>query len=252
MDTRIVQLTDLHLHRDPAARLAGVDTWRTFRAVLDCVRRDHGNFDHLVLTGDFAQDESLETYLMLREALGEWTGRCRLVPGNHDDPAKLRQAFPECVENAHGPLTFDLAGNAWHVIGLDSHLPGEVKGRVDGEQLAWLASRLAERRDTPTLLFMHHPPLPIRVEWLDEIGMDTPAGLVDLIEISPQVKIVCAGHVHQAFSGRIGTAAMFTTPSTCVQFAARADKTFDTRAAGYRTFTLHDDGHFDTGVHRIS
>jgi Icc protein len=103
---------------------------------------------------------------------------------------------------------------------------------------------------TRTLLFVHHPPIAINVAWLDKIALDEAAELVDLIKASPQIKVICAGHVHQEFAGRIGAAAVFTTPSTSVQFGARAEKSFDTRAAGYRTFRLDDDCH--TEVHRLS
>ena len=70
MSVRIVQLSDLHLYRDPDSLLAGVPTWATFRAVLDLVSRQQDDFDYLILTGDLAQDEALETYKMLRETLG--------------------------------------------------------------------------------------------------------------------------------------------------------------------------------------
>ena len=39
-------------------------------------------------------------------------------------------------------------------------------------------------------------------------------------------------------------------PSTCVQFGARREKSFDDRMAGYRAFTLSDDG-FRTHVQRL-
>lgn len=251
MSVRIVQLTDLHLYQDPAGRLAGVPTWDTFRSVLAQVRRQHGDFDYLILTGDLAQDESLETYLTLREALGDWVARCRIIPGNHDDRAHLRKAFPELFPENEGALTFVLSASGWRIVGLDSHIPGEVRGRVDGAQLDWLRTILTSAPGTPTLLFVHHPPIPIEVAWLDRLGLNEATELVELIETSPDVKVVCAGHVHQAFVGRIGTAEMYTTPSTCVQFAARAEKTFDTQMAGYRTFTLDEDGHH-TDVHRLS
>ncbi len=251
MSVRIVQLTDLHLYQDPACLLAGVPTWVTFRSVLEQVKRQHSDFDYLILTGDLAQDEALETYLMLREALGDWVARCRIIPGNHDDRANLRKAFPELFSDNEGSLTFVLSAGGWRIIGLDSHVPGEVKGRVDGPQLAWLRTELASTPGTPTLLFVHHPPVPINVTWIDELGLDEAIELVELIEDSPDIRVVCAGHVHQAFAGRIGTAEMYTTPSTCVQFAARAEKAFDTKMAGYRTFTLDEDGHH-TEVHRLS
>ena len=250
MSSHIVQATDAHLFRDPDGVLAGVSTWKTFRAVLEQIDRRHGNFDYLILTGDLAQDEELETYLMLREALGDWLDRCRIIPGNHDNPANLRQAFPELFPDDEGPLTFALSTADWKVIGLDSHLPGETKGRVDPNQLQWLRDQLRMGPSTQTLLFVHHPPMAINVDWLDKIGLDGAADLVDLIEASPQVKAICAGHVHQEFAGQIGATAMYTTPSTCVQFGARTEMSFDTRAAGYRTIQL-DDG-FHTEVHRLS
>lgn len=250
MSIRIVQLTDLHLYQDPAGRLAGVPTWATFRSVLEQVRRQQNDLDYLILTGDLAQDEVLETYLMLREALGSWVARCRIIPGNHDDRANLRKAFPELFSENEGALTFVLSAGGWRIIGLDSHVPGEVRGRVDGVQLAWLRTELASACGTPTLLFVHHPPIPINVAWIDKLGLDEATELVELIETSPDIKVVCAGHVHQAFAGHIGAAEMYTTPSTCVQFAARAEKAFDTQMAGYRTFTLDEDGHH-TEVHRL-
>ena len=250
MSIRIVQITDTHLYRDPNGVLSGVPTWKTFRAIVGQIGRQHGDFDYLMLTGDLAEDGELETYLMLREALGDWLARCRIIPGNHDNPANLRKAFPDLFPQDEGPLTFSLSTSDWKIIGLDSHLPGETKGRVDVDQLEWLREQLRMDPDTRTLLFIHHPPIAIRVPWLDRIGLDGATDVIGLIKASPQIRVICAGHVHQEFAGQIGAAAMYTTPSTCVQFGARTEKSFDTRAAGYRTIRL-DDGH-QTEVHRLS
>ena len=249
MSIRIVQVTDTHLFCEPDGVLAGVPTWQTFRAVLRKIGREHRDFDHLILTGDLAQDEELETYLMLREALGDWIERCRIIPGNHDDRANLRKAFPELFSQQEEPLTFTLSTGGWKIIGLDSHLPGETKGRVDAGQLQWLRDELRQDPGARILLFIHHPPVAINVRWLDDIGLDGAFDLVNLIEASPQIRVICAGHVHRAFKGRIGAAAVYTTPSTCVQFGARSEKSFDRKAAGYRTLRLHDGHH--TEVHRL-
>ena len=172
MSIHIVQLTDLHLFEDPDGLLAGVRTWSTFRAVLDEVKKLHGDLDYLILTGDLAQDEALPTYLMLREALGDWVPCCRIIPGNHDNRAHLRDAFPELFEESQDKLTFALSTGGWRILGLDTHVPGQVRGRVDDAQLEWLRAQLASAPATPTLLFLHHPPVPINVGWLDELGLD--------------------------------------------------------------------------------
>jgi Icc protein len=250
MRTRIVQLSDLHLYRDRGGLLAGVRTWATFDAVLDLVSRRHEDFDYLVLTGDLAQDEALETYVMLRDALGDWMQRCRIVPGNHDDRGNLREVFPELFPKGEGLLTFTLQCHGWCVVGLDSQVPGETRGHIDGDQLRWLEAQLARCPGWPALLFVHHPPVPVNVAWIDALGLYDAADFVALIEASPQIKLICAGHVHQEFGGRVGAAAVYTTPSTCVQFGARKEKTFDIRMAGYRTITLAKDG-YHTEVHRL-
>jgi Icc protein len=250
MSTRIVQITDTHLFRDPQGVLAGIPTWKTFTAVLRQIEQYHGDFDYLILTGDLAQDEELETYRILRETLGDWIERCRILPGNHDDRGHLRKVFPELFKDNDDPLTFTLSSEGWEIIGLDSHIPGETQGRIEIGQMQWLRDQLQMSPNSPTLLFLHHPPVAISVDWLDRIGLDDAQDLIELIKASPQIKAVCAGHVHQEFEGRIGSAAIYTTPSTCVQFGARTEKSFDTKAAGYRLLQLDDDCH--TQVHRLS
>jgi Icc protein len=247
----VIQLTDLHLFADRTSELAGIRTWDTFEAILGEVRARHPDFDLLVLTGDLAQDEKPETYTMLREALGDWSVRCRMIPGNHDDPWLLRQAFAEGFTDAGSSLAFESRCGDWRVIGLDSHVPGQIYGRIGAPQLEWLAACLDSQPDLPTLLFVHHPPVSIDVAWLDATGLQAPMDLCALIERCPQVRVVCSGHVHQQSATNIAGTPVYTTPSTCVQFGARAEKSFDPRTAGYRSFTLHPDG-FSTEVHRLS
>ena len=250
MSIRIVQITDTHLFKDPKSVLAGISTWKTFTAVLKQIEQYHSDFDYLILTGDLAQDEELETYRMLRKALGDWLERCRIIPGNHDNRAHLRSVFPELFPDNDDPLTFTLSREGWRIIGLDSHIPGDTQGRIEPPQMQWLRDQLRMNPSSRTLLFLHHPPVAIRVDWLDKIGLSNAQNLIELIEASPQIKAVCAGHVHQEFEGRIGSAALYTTPSTCVQFGARNEKSFDTTAAGYRLLQL--DENFHTEVHRLS
>ena len=244
----VIQLTDLHLFADRRGELAGIRTWDTFEAILADVRARHADFDLLVLTGDLVHDDTLKTYEMLREALGDWSVRCRMIPGNHDDPRLLRQIFAEGFSNAGNALAFESRCGAWQVIGLDSHVQGQVAGRIGAAQLEWLAACL--ETELPTLLFLHHPPVPIDVAWLDATRLEAAMGLCALIERSPQVRAVCAGHVHQESAMNIAGTPVYTTPSTCVQFGARAEKSYDPQTPGYRSFTLHADG-FSTEVHRL-
>ena len=84
-DTRILQLTDLHLFSDPEATLKGIPTRQTLQSVVDSVLRLESRFDHVIITGDHTHDECPESYAVVREMLGQWIDQLAIVPGNHDD-----------------------------------------------------------------------------------------------------------------------------------------------------------------------
>lgn len=239
MPFQILQLTDLHLLADPAERRKGVPTRETFRDVLQLVRARHPDFDLAVFSGDLAHDEQLETYRALRDLLGDWLPRCRFLPGNHDDRRFLRSAFSGIVEGGRRPIGFAANLGEWRILGLDTHVPGEVRGHIEDEQLDWLEADLAEHADRPTLIFMHHPPISVHSAWLDRLGLDDAEQFEQLILASPQVKLICAGHIHHEFHGRLGKADVYTTPSTGVQFEPAADEpTYAAEPPGYRVITL--------------
>lgn len=241
---RIIQLTDLHLTCDPKGRLKAVPTWETLREVLAHVREQAGGWDLLVLTGDLAQDELPETYALLREQLAEWLPRCRIVPGNHDNRAGLRQVFPEIARSAGEFLSFEETLGDWRVIGVDTHQPGEVAGKISEDQLAWLADHLEHSRTHPTLLFMHHPPLSVNSPWLDRIALADPKPFCDLIQANPQIRAIATGHVHHVFQGKLGSTDVLTTPSTAIQFEPGGEMaSFTNDPPGYRVFDLKENSY---------
>jgi Icc protein len=246
----IIQLTDLHLLRDFAGCLKGVPTWETFREVLGQVRDQAGKFDLMVLSGDLAHDELAETYALLREELGELVPRCRIAPGNHDNRAGLRDMFPEIVPCGEF-LSFQETLGPWQVIGLDTHQPGEVSGRIGQDQLDWLSGQLKQSKDHPTLLFMHHPPISVNSPWLDKIALETPKPLCELIQANPQVRAIATGHVHHVFQGKLSHADVFTTPSTGIQFEPQGEESsYTLDPPGYRIFDLGETG-YQTEVRRL-
>lgn len=241
MPTRILQLTDLHLLADSGGRANGVPTRDAFRDVIRFINTSGADYDAVVLTGDLAQDEVLDTYNVVRDMLGTWTSRCRIIPGNHDLRDGIRQVFPELVP-ADGPITFSLSIGGWQLIGLDSHVPGETTGRIDSPQLRWLGKQLAETEHQPTILFIHHPPFSVNSAWMDSMGLVDSGPVLELIRSSPQVQMVCAGHVHMEFAGQVGHTRVLTTPSTAFQFDPNANEpVFDSLPPGFRVIYLDGD-----------
>ena len=249
---RLIQLTDLHLLCDPLARLKGVPIWETFREVLDHIKNNAGEWDLLVITGDLAHDELTETYQRLREELGDWLPRCRLIPGNHDNRHGLRQVFPDILCHSAGEfLSFQKKLGEWRVLGLDTQEPGSLCGRISGNQYDWLAQQMEEFPQNPALLFLHHPPISVRSPWLDKIGLENPQPLCDFIQAYPNIRAVATGHVHHVFQGKIGTTDLFTTPSTAIQFEPNGDaSSYTLDPPGYRMFDLEETG-YQTQVIRL-
>jgi 3',5'-cyclic-AMP phosphodiesterase len=251
MTVRILHVTDCHLFADPTVELKEICTRDRFNRVLAALRAELPRAERLIITGDLAHDERKETYEALRELLGEWLPRVRVVPGNHDDRQAMRETFREVVENVHGRNVFSESLGNWRLIGLDTQINGALPGEVGAPQFAWLEEQLAASPQ-PTVLFLHHPPVSVGSAWLDRIGLTDAAALWNLLDRFPQVRVLCSGHVHQELAIQRGGVLVLTTPSTGVQFVPEAETLIvDDGLPGYRVLELQDDGGVRTRVVRV-
>ena len=197
---KIIQVTDLHLlpeggqvfESDPGARFAA--------AVAD-INRHHGDATLCVLTGDLAHDAEPGAYANLRRLLGDLTVPYRLVPGNHDDRANLRAAFPEVGTDTGGFLQSHLDTEAGRLVFLDTVDVGVHSGAYCDARLAWLEDALAGAEGRPAYLFMHHPPMPLAFPRLDQYRILEGERLGDLLSRFDNVRHLFFGHVHRPISG---------------------------------------------------
>jgi 3',5'-cyclic AMP phosphodiesterase CpdA len=192
----IVQLSDPHIRVGPddagsAAALA---------AAVERVNALPQRPDAVLVSGDVADGGADAEYERARELLAPLGVPVHLIAGNHD-------RFPE--RTAYAVRCGDL-----RLVACDTSLPGRDDGRLDVD---WLAARLAENPQAPTLIAMHHPPVPIGIPWLDVIGLQDRAALSALLAASPQVRAVVAGHVHRAAFGRLAGVPVLTCASTNLQ-----------------------------------
>jgi Icc protein len=251
--TRILQLSDLHPFADPDARLFGIPTRELLQDVLAHVQESGVRADHVVVTGDLTHDELPETYAAVRELLEPVLGRLWPLPGNHDGRAALRSAFGDriCGDGADR-INFAFAAGDWLCLGLDTHVPGSVGGRIGADQVEWIRGRLDEYAPRAAVLFMHHPPVELGLAWLDRIGVEDAHLLQELLAEEPRIRLVCCGHVHHESSNQVGAAEVVTVPSTGLQFSSVSDVAqFVTAPPGYRIIDLNGDG-YSTSVVRLS
>jgi Icc protein len=250
--TQILQLSDLHPFAAPDERLFGIPTRELLTEVLAHVQASGLRPDHVVVTGDHTHDELPETYAAVRELLEPFLDRLWLLPGNHDDRAVLQAAFDDRIPvDGAGRITFSFRAGDWLCLGLDTHVPGAVSGRIGADQVGWIREQLDQHRPRAAVLFMHHPPVELGLAWLDRIGLEDARLLQDLLAEEPRIRLVCCGHVHHESSTRLGAAEIVTVPSTGLQFSPVSDVAeFVTAPPGYRLIELGDDG-YSTRVVRL-
>jgi Icc protein len=240
----VLQLTDPHLFAAPAVML-GVDTEASLRAVLAAIRRDHGNADLLLATGDLSHDGSELSYHRFAHAVTPLGMPVRCLPGNHDAPAALKRALGAWTE----PIT-DIG--AWRVILLDSRADGSNAGHLERQQFELLDHALATAHGRPALVAMHHNAVQVNADWRDAMMLDNAPELFRHLTRWGNARILLWGHVHQHFDRRRGNVRLLATPSTCFQFTIRDGRhRLDPQAPGYRWLKLYPDGSIATGVRRL-
>jgi 3',5'-cyclic AMP phosphodiesterase CpdA len=155
----------------------------------------------VLVTGDLADGSTPAEYARFAELVAPLPVPVHVIPGNHDQELEWE-----------GPRAVDCGG--LRVVLCDTMRPGRDDGHLD---LDWLAAELAP--PAPTIVAMHHPPVPIGIGGLDAIGLPESdrAGLTALLERSPHVLRVIAGHVHRTAFATLGGTPVVTCASTNLQ-----------------------------------
>lgn len=195
----IAQISDLHLRAGGALTFERFDTADALTRAIDHINGLDPLPDVTLATGDLTDDGRPEEYAALRAALDRLRMPAYVIPGNHDDRANLRQAFADRgYLPAEGEfLHYTVETWPLRLIGLDTVIPGEVGGGLCPNRLAWLAARLGEQPVRPTLIFMHHPPFPTGIRYMDAPPLEGAAALEALIRRHPQVRQIVCGHIHR-------------------------------------------------------
>lgn len=222
---RIAQLSDPHITVPQRLSHGFVDTAAALRRAVAHLQGLPQQPDLVLLTGDLVDDLLPEAYERLRALLAPLTIPVYVIPGNHDDRALLRAAFAaDGYLPEHGPfLHYVLEDAPLRLIGLDTQRFGEVGGELCEARLQWLAERLEEGAERPTLLFMHHPPFPTGLP-VDRYGFPGAEALGVLLEQHRQVQRIVAGHVHRAVQALWHGVPASTCSATAFQFGLDLDR----------------------------
>lgn len=245
---KLLQITDTHLGAQAGETLLGLNTDYSLEQVVDLVRQEQPFADLLLATGDISSCGAVSSYQRYRHLTRGLARQTLWLPGNHDTVAAMRDAVGEGSEMAGGATI----GN-WGIIMLNSKTPGEVGGSLTREELDFLREGLQQSREGHALVCLHHHPVSIGCDWLDQQRVSNADELFSVLDEFTHVKGLLWGHVHQQIDLQRSGVKLMATPSTCIQFAAAStDFKLDRLNPGYRWLDLHENGDIETGVSRVT
>ncbi len=245
----IVQISDLHIAPPGEKTCAVAPMAENLARVIAHIRAAPHRPDLVIVTGDITHDTTPAEARHARSMLEELPAPWRIVPGNHDRRALLRDHFgPEtCPATAEGFIQHVTDLGPLCLIGLDSLDEGKPGGRLCQSRLDWLAEALSDAGGRRVLLYLHHPPLPLGVPETDEDGFAGANALGRLVSQHGGVERILCGHVHLATHAGWRGSIVSTAPSIGMELTldltpAPPPSRFRLRAPGYMLHHLHPSG----------
>ncbi|TIX50994.1 phosphodiesterase [Alteraurantiacibacter aquimixticola] len=193
----IAQLTDIHIGFEPEARPEELNGQR-FRATLDRLLKQPNTPDMLICSGDITDRGDEESFRKTAELLAECPFPVHMMVGNHDCREGLLAAFPDTLRGEDGFIHSAVEHQGLLVVQLDTLEPGRHGGAFCTGRRDWLRAQLEAHRDTPTVIFMHHPPVVSGIKWMDPRADEQwILNLAAALEGMSQVQAIHCGHLHR-------------------------------------------------------
>ena len=195
----IAQISDLHIKPRGTLAYGKVDTAAALTRCIAALHQLASPPDLVVISGDLADTPRAEEYDHLTALLAPLAIPFAAIPGNHDDRALLRAAFPhQAYAPSSGALNIARAVGELDVLLIDSTVPGAAHGELEAQTLAWLDATLAGSATRAALLFLHHPPFVTGITHMDVQNLRNAGDLALILRRHPRARLVAAGHVHRA------------------------------------------------------
>lgn len=208
----IAQMTDIHIGFEPEAKPEELNRVR-FRATLERLLKQPNTPDLLLLTGDLTDRGDAESFARIAEALTVCPFPVYPLVGNHDSREQLLRVFPECPSEG-GFIHYAIEREGLRILCLDTFEPGRHGGAFCTARAQWLAGQLAAHPDTPTLVFMHHPPVVSGIDWMDPSPDEAwIARFAGVIAGHGQILAIHCGHLHRPLHASFRGIPLGVTPS---------------------------------------
>lgn len=213
----IACITDLHVTtiKDP---LNSERNARRLRAALEAIHRLRPRPVAIIASGDLVDRGEAEEYATLRDLLAAVEIPVFLGAGNHDRRGPMREVLGPAVRlDEDGFVQYALQVGDLRLVMCDTLDEGRDGGAFCERRAAWLACTLDAAPDTPTVIALHHPPIPSGIRWMDP-APDAPwlGRLAAVLRGRTQVQGLVCGHVHRTFHGAFAGQLVSAMPATSI------------------------------------
>lgn len=195
----IAQVTDIHLGFEPD----NPDEFNRKRLdqIVHHLCSGANRPDMLLATGDLVDRGDIESYRRLKDAFATLPFPVVYAMGNHDARDAFLAVFPDTPVDDDGFIQYVLERGGRRLIVVDTLEEGRHGGSFCAARARWLAARLEEAPDAPTVIVMHHPPVEVGIDWMNT-HPDEPwvKRFADAIVGHAQVEALLCGHLHRSVS----------------------------------------------------
>jgi 3',5'-cyclic-AMP phosphodiesterase len=215
----IAQISDFHVTREGELLSGRIDTGACLARAVSRLNALDPRPDLVLATGDLVNAGRVEEYRRLKRLLAPLAMPIYLIPGNHDLRAPLREVFNEhrYLHDNGEFIQYEVRGMPVRLIALDTVDEGNDRGLLDEPRIGWIEARLEAAPETPTIVFMHHPPFATGIKHMDRMNCAGGEKLEAIVRRHPQVERVLCGHVHRPVQMRWAGTLAVIAPSTAHQ-----------------------------------
>ena len=198
---KILLFSDLHYSPDRAKY--GRSSKECLRNAITHANRYHGDADLCVILGDLTERGLEYEYQSLSTDLENLSIPYQMLLGNHDNRDQFIRVFGKDMLDKHGFVQSAVDLGSHRFLLLDTHMPGQGWGSLDGSRLEWLDQELT-RAEQPCIVCLHHPPFATTLPAYDAIGLHGAEQFAAVLDRHrSKVYHVFFGHCHMSISGNM-------------------------------------------------
>ena len=174
----------------------------------------------IIATGDLVDRGEPEEYVELKGVLKDSEIPIYFGVGNHDARAPFLELFegPRARTDENGFIQYAVDFGDARMVVIDTLEEGQNDGGFCERRAAWLARTLDEVPNKPTVVALHHPPIPSGIQWMDPPpNAEWTQRLAEVVKTRDWVRVMISGHLHRGYLGMFAGRVVVAAPATSIQ-----------------------------------